>query len=102
MEYYDIHFYDLQLMTAGGSLKGLCKSYGLPKELSKIDIDIRKFKTLTIVQENIEEIRKYVLNDVLCMEQIYLKMRDSISGMLYNVITNDVSFKWDCKELTCK
>lgn len=49
MEYYDIHFYDLQLMTAGGSLKGLCKSYGLPKELSKIDIDIRKFKTLTIV-----------------------------------------------------
>ncbi len=55
-------------MTAGGSLKSLCKDYELPKELSKIDIDIRKFKTLTIVQENIEEIRKYVLNDVLCME----------------------------------
>lgn len=28
-------------------------------------------------------------------------MRDNISGMLYDVVTSDISFKWESKELKC-
>ena len=76
----NIVFYDIKLMTGGGSLKQFCEDLKL--EDGKKDISMDKMKTIAIATMNKEEILEYVLYDSIAISKIHKIFMKAVLNIL--------------------
>jgi len=73
------------------SLKSACDSFNVPEELTKGDFDVLKIKNMFLANQHQTDILKYLKNDVLSMEDIFIKFNKFIYDVFKCNITKYIT-----------